>query len=92
VLAQAAALGVSVPTEIPTAPTEIDVWPENWPTLIAFLAAATQWRAAAGFGFVMWLGLDYGGLDRVLARHPDASFEDLQAMEAEALTILNESD
>lgn len=69
----------------------VDVWAENWPAMIAFLALATQWRVALGVGGMIWLGLDYPGVDVVMRRlgTPDSAFADIQSMEAAALPVLN---
>ncbi|OYW34199.1 MAG: hypothetical protein B7Y12_02190 [Rhizobiales bacterium 24-66-13] len=72
------------------AETRIEVWDCNWSTFRLFDACATQWRVVGGFG-VMWIGLDYAAVEIVQRRlHlDDADFADLQAMEVEALMILN---
>lgn len=59
-------------------------------------ACETQWRVASGFGGVLWIGLDYTAV-QIVMRHKVAPadrrgmFEDLQAMEAHALPVLNRS-
>jgi len=71
---------------------DFEVWKKNWPSLVAFLACETQWRAIAGLERIHWLGLDYSAVDVVLRRlkSPKRVFRDLQAMEHAALSILNE--
>lgn len=72
---------------------EVDVWDVNWDALLAFLDLATQWRAIAGLGGVMWLGLDYVAADVVLRRRGsdgDEVFELIRVMEQAALPVLNE--
>lgn len=74
---------------------DYEVWPENWDAVRAFLAAETQWRAAIGPAAMIWLGLDYAGLDTVLTRKFPAAdaamFDDLRRMEAEALAVFDEA-
>jgi hypothetical protein len=70
-------------------PVLFDVWPENADTLQLFLKLQTQWNVTAG-GFV---GLNYPGVLAVfeICGVSDRAqvFEDLQAMEAAALVVLN---
>ena len=67
------------------------VWAENWDALSAFLALATQWRAAVGAAGMIWLGLDYCAADVIMRRlrSPEHVFADLMIMEASALPVLN---
>ncbi len=66
---------------------EVEVWPENWPSALAFNSMLTQWR----MGFSGPIGLDYTALPVVLRlqRIPHKQwsqiFEDVQIMEHEAL-------
>lgn len=66
----------------------------NADSLDAWLGCDSQWRIAAGMGGLIWLGLDYAGVEIVLRRSrlmdPDAVFRDLQIMEGEALKVLSE--
>lgn len=66
------------------------MWPENEPALRCFLAVQTQWRTGPMGGF---LGLDYQGVHAALrmmkVKDIAALFEELRAMEAAALPILN---
>ncbi|ARE40914.1 hypothetical protein RGUI_2773 [Rhodovulum sp. P5] len=64
----------------------------NWQSVCTFLDVETQWRAAAGLAGLIWLGLDYAGVDVVLRRRglPDSVFADLQVMETAALAALSE--
>ncbi len=77
---------------------DYEVWDVNWTSLKAFLACDTQWRISVAFHRGAEVrrvrhGLDYSGVDVVLARlygHLKAKarrvlFEDLMAMEAAAL-------
>lgn len=62
----------------------------NWPSISAFVACETQWRAAVGAaGELVWTGIDYAGLDVVLRRQnaPDRVFGDVRVMESEALKV-----
>lgn len=86
-----AALGVTVePDE--AAVEAVEVWSVNGDVVRLFLDLSTQWRAAAGFGALVWLGLDYLVVDMMLRRRNlgDDALADLQVMEQEALPILNE--
>jgi hypothetical protein len=67
-----------------------EVWMDNWATLRAWLAAETQWRVVATMAGLIWIGLDYSGLNVVLERlrSPDHVFDDIQEMEKTALHIL----
>ncbi|GAB4184255.1 MAG: hypothetical protein OHK0024_24430 [Thalassobaculales bacterium] len=93
----AAAFGIALP-DAPGA-AAYAVWPENEPVLRAFLCCHTQWRrqlvVGLGAAAVMWMGLDYAGvaagLRQARIRLTPAQWEDLQAMEAAALTELNRS-
>lgn len=91
-------MGVAIaPEDIPQTDEHegFEVHPANWPSMIAFLACDTQWRVAATMAGLIWLGLDYQGVDIVLRRSalddPDAVFADLQVMEAAALDVLQEA-
>ncbi len=48
-----------------TKPRRVRVFAENWPTLMLFVAMATQWRRAGMAG--MPAGLDYAALPVVAA-------------------------
>ena len=67
-------------------PETCEVWPENWPTLLLFLAVSSQWRYA---GMGQAVGLDYTAVDVTIRyRQMEVTpqmFEDLQAMERGAL-------
>ncbi|WP_191229196.1 DUF1799 domain-containing protein [Aurantiacibacter xanthus] len=73
---------------------EFEVWPENWPSLQAFLACTTQWRTIpmAG-GQVYYQGLDYASVSVALSGRGITSepplWADLQAMEGAARNRLN---
>lgn len=62
----------------------------NWDSVMAFLACDTQWRAIAVPSGLMWIGLDYNGVDVALRRldFPASVFADLQVMELAALSVL----
>lgn len=67
--------------------------PENWDTLLLFLALATQWRIGGMGGF---LGLDYSAVESTLRlmglwRRRAELFSGLQVMERAALPVLNKS-
>lgn len=75
------------------------VWSINLPSVLAFLECDTQWRAVAGMGGLIWLGLDYTAVLATLnarpradrRQHPTAKlFADIRLMEDTALAIRNE--
>lgn len=71
-----------------------EVWQENWPALVAFLAVGTQWRAISRMdGSVYYQGLDYAGVDVGLDRAgisvDPAIWADIRVMEAAARNRLN---
>jgi len=77
----------------------VEVWDINLYSLGAFRALWSQWRAVAGLGGLIWLGLDYGAVMAVLngrprkerAAHPTMDvLADLREMESEALALRNE--
>ena len=72
-----------------------EVWEENWDALMMFLRMQTQWTVTMG-GYV---GLKYevllgasGLMSLYDVENPREMLEDLQAMEAAALSELNKSD
>jgi len=68
------------------------IWEKNKDSWKAWIACETQWRVATTFAAVIYLGLDYAGVDVVLRRHslPDAVFADLMEMETAALEAFGE--
>lgn len=70
--------------------TAFAVWPENWETVLAFLACSTQWRT----GMAGPTGLDYAGVEALLRLNGYAGkerrelFEGLQIMEQAALSAM----
>lgn len=69
-----------------------EVHPANWKSVCAFLGCQTQWQGLATMAGVVWLGLNYPGVEVYLRRTggDDAVFADLQVMELEALTVFDE--
>lgn len=71
------------------------VWSINADSLRTWLACETQWRVAAGMAGLIWLGLDYAGVNVVLTLlapdDPAALFADLQIMEDAALAAFSEA-
>ena len=72
-----------------------EVWEENWETVVMFLRMQTQWTDTMG-GYV---GLKYevllgasGLMSLYDVSNPREMLEDLQVMEAVALSELNKSD
>ncbi|MFZ9654547.1 MAG: DUF1799 domain-containing protein [Limnohabitans sp.] len=74
---------------------DFEVWEENWPTVEMFLRIQTQWRVAGGMG-AAYVGLDYQAVAWMFSLYnveqPRQMLEDLQVMEAAALTALNRRD
>lgn len=93
--AELAEFGVSVQADRIARKTAcFEVWPENWPSVTAFLGCQTQWRTEAIKDRIVMLGLDYGAVEIVLRRFksPDHVFDDVQFMERVALTVFREAD
>lgn len=71
----------------------VEVWPENWQAFQLFARMSTQW--AAGMGGPT--GLRYEALYPLLDRKADSAqewdelFEDICAMEREALRVMSEN-
>ena len=72
-----------------------EVWEENWETVVMFLRMQTQWTVTMG-GYV---GLKYevllgasGLMSLYDVENPREMLEDLQVMEAAALSELNKKD
>ena len=82
-------MGIELPS-LPEEPNDCEVWEENWAVLELFLRCQTQWRTTMS-GV---LGLDYvavAWLFRLYAVGDERSMlENLQAMEAAAMAVLNE--
>ncbi|MGI9192076.1 MAG: DUF1799 domain-containing protein [Chitinophagaceae bacterium] len=74
-----------------------EVEPENWDSVLVFLACQTQWRRdfAGMDATLIWQGLDYNGVAVVIQMHGHKGqkgqgiFRDIQVMEQAALPILN---
>lgn len=62
---------------------------KNWDSVCAWLACETQWRVLAVKTRLIYLGLDYQGVDVALRRSAaaDTVFADIQIMEREALGV-----
>ena len=72
----------------PAAETAVQVLPDNWPVVRAFLACNTQWRLGPG-GYPS--GLDYSGCRvavKALGLGWRKVFEGLRVMELETLQVL----
>ena len=78
-----------------TEPRDFELWPEHADAWNVYLGCATQWRCAMGVGGVLWLGLDYQGVDMVMRRYRisrkrlDQVFAEVQVMEEEERSIRN---
>jgi hypothetical protein len=77
---------------------ELEIWPENWPTVLVFLALSTQWKREipAMSDRVLWHGIPHSEIEPTLrllgyAKQGPKIFAGLKTMEAEALKLLNES-
>ena len=72
----------------------LPVWPDNLPSLTVFASFATQWRT----GFNGPTGLDYNVMPTVFRLHGIARtrwpemFDDIRAMEAEALKTMSKKE
>jgi len=72
----------------------VEVWPENWETLLFFVSLQTQWTLAVGMGGGARIGLRYEAvyplLDRIAAADQeewDRLFADVRHMERVVLAI-----
>lgn len=76
----------SLPPVAEQATPDFEVYPENWETVLVFLALQTQWRCGPMGGLQ---GLDYPAVEVVLrlrqVSEPAALFERLQGMERAAI-------
>lgn len=81
---------------IPAVAEAFEVMAQNVDCFRIWLACETQWRAIAGMGPIIWLGLDYSAVDVVLRRssaeRQDEIFADLRLMEDVALSTFRETD
>lgn len=74
-------------------PTDVEVWPENWPTVQLFDRISTQWRTSAR-GVI---GLDYCAIYPVMERMQLGGQEwlqmldDIRAMEQAAMEQMSEA-
>tara|TARA_R110000868_G_scaffold368852_1_gene631978 strand:- start:5867 stop:6133 length:267 start_codon:yes stop_codon:yes gene_type:complete len=68
----------------------MEIMPDNWDSLRAWIACETQWRVVPRLKELVWLGLDFPAVDVVLRRRgcADHVFEDLCTMERAALDVL----
>jgi len=75
---------------LPAPPDEdFGIWPENWHVVEMFLRVQTQWRTTMS-GVI---GLDYAAVQWLFKLYdvsePRALLEDLQVMEAAAMSVIN---
>lgn len=78
----------------------VEVWRDNWASVMFFLACETQWRVTGTMAGLFWVGIDYVAAD-VILRHrsreerqkkPAADLlADLALMEGASRKILNEA-
>lgn len=93
-----AALGVTIQARAESEEV-FELWDINADVLELFLAVQSQWRCVAVAssigGAILWLGLDYAGVDAFMRRsHSDDEdgelFAGLQVMEGAALAAFSE--
>jgi len=91
----AAAFGLKPRRQAVPKVEHFEVWEENWETVVMFLRMQTQWTVTMG-GYV---GLKYevllgasGLMSLYDVENPREMLEELQVMEAAALSELNKSD
>ena len=71
----------------------MEVWPQNWPSVMLFMAVATQWRVGMGGA----TGLDYSAVAAVMdiqgvkPKKRAKMFEHIRIMEATVLEIWAEN-
>ena len=84
----AAALGIMLPEQPPD--EDFGIWQENWHVVEMFLRVQTQWRTTMS-GVI---GLDYAAVRWLFKLYevdePRSLLEDLQVMEAAAMSVINE--
>jgi hypothetical protein len=80
---------------VPLEDEHFEVWPENWKTVLLFLAIETQWRKEITMtGHLVWHGIRYGEAEsamRMMGYRKDQQvlFKGLMDMERAALPLLN---
>lgn len=88
-------MGVEISGEAsqPTGGDEIEILPDAWGALSAFLTLETQWKYLSGFGGSEHIGLDYGAVEIILRRLdlPDDTFFDILEMERAALEAMRDA-
>ncbi|WP_223535605.1 DUF1799 domain-containing protein [Pseudomonas sp. GL-B-16] len=71
----------------------VEVWLDNWPSFLVMDSMGTQWRTGACGA----TGLDYGVLPNVMklvgipAKDRSGVFQDIRAMESEAIAVMAEA-
>jgi len=89
----AAILGLILPVSEPEKDPDFYVLPENWPTVMVFLALGTAWRIDGMSG--VWKGLDYPSVKTVMwaqgVKKADRKgvFNGLQIMERAVIDLIN---
>jgi hypothetical protein len=82
-------LGLTPSQPLPSLNENFEILPENWPVVEMFLRVQTQWRTTMG-GVI---GLDYAAVRWLFklynVEEPRTLLEDLQVMEAAAMTVIN---
>lgn len=70
----------------------VECWPENWPAWLFFMRVRTQWTVGVNGPTGLRYEAIYPLLDREFPARADwqTMFDDLQTMEAAALTAMHE--
>lgn len=88
-------MGVEISGEAPqpTSGDAIEILPDAWDALNAFLTLETQWKFLSGLGGSEHIGLDYGAVEIILRRLdlPDDTFFDILEMERAALAAMRDA-
>lgn len=71
---------------------DVEVWPENWQAFQLFARLSSQWRSGMGGPTGLCYEALYPLLDRAAASPEewDELFDDIRAMEREALSVMQE--
>jgi hypothetical protein len=74
------------------------VYEDNWESLMFFLAVANQWNVTANVSNLIYLGLNWSGIESVIRTFRPVQkakraqlFDDLRIIERAALSVLNKT-
>ena len=91
-----AEIAAAFPDEAPGEDDAFELWPDNAAVFDLFCSLATRWDILAGFGFIRYVGLQYGEAEVLMRarrlKDRAALFADLHLMELAALPLLNKTD